>query len=108
MQLVLPQIATYWAPSADTDRYGKPVSSAPVQLACRWEDRTSVVMGKAGEEITSKTRVFFAQDVDIDGYLMLGESNAIDPAPLDEAYEIQAKSTTPNLRGLQSLTTVYL
>lgn len=108
MQLVLPQTATYWAPSAGTDRYGKPTSSAPVQLACRWEDRTSVVMGKGGEEITSKTRVFFDQDVDIDGYLMLGVSTALDPSPLDDAYEIQAKSTTPDLRGLQSLTTVYL
>ena len=103
----LPQTATYWA-AGSTDRYGKPVLSAPVQIRCRWEDSNQQVMSKKGEEIISKARVFLASDVSLDGYLLLGTSAVGDPTPLNNAYEIQAKTTTPDLRGLQSLTTVYL
>jgi hypothetical protein len=108
MQLVLPQTATYWEASNDTDRYGNKTFSAPVQVPCRWEDRVQTVMSKRGEEFTSKARVFFASDKSLDGYLYLGVSSDPDPTGLDDVYEIQAKTTTPDLRGLQSLTTVYL
>lgn len=104
----LAQVATYWEPSSDTDRYGKPTQAAPVQIPCRWEDKLSQVMSKKGEEITSKSRVFLAAPVNIDGYLFLGVSTETDPSSLDKAYEIQAVSVTPDLRNLESLTTVYL
>lgn len=108
MRLNLPQVATYWAASNDTDRYGNKIFSAPIQVPCRWEDSIQTVMNKKGEEFTSKSRVFFESDKSLDGYLLLGTSAEANPTGLDNAYEIQAKTTTPNLRGLQSLTTVYL
>jgi hypothetical protein len=104
----LRQTATYWAPSGSTDRYGKPTLAAPVQVSCRWEDKTSAVISKKGEEIISKSRVYLIQDIDIDGFLFLGTSASTDPASIDDAHEIQAVSKTPDLSNLQSLTTVYL
>jgi hypothetical protein len=47
-------------------------------------------------------------DVDLDGYLYLGTSAEADPGVLDDAFEIQAKTKTPDLSNLESLTTVYL
>jgi hypothetical protein len=104
----LNQVATYWGDTGNTDRYGKPILSAPVQIACRWEDRFTQIVSKVGTQITSKSRVFILGSVTMDGYLALGERTEIDPRPLDGAFEIQQLSETPNLRSLQSLTTVYL
>lgn len=103
----LHQTLTYWPPSAE-DRYGKPVSGTPVQKACRWEDRTDEVQSKTGQQVTSRSRVFLDDDVDIDGYVYLGVSDATDPTTVDGAYEIQAKGRQPDLRGLRQLTVLYL
>lgn len=104
----LNQTATYWAPSAGTDRYGKPTPSAPTHISVRWEERTQTVQGKRGEEIVSKARVFMLTDVDLDGYLYLGSTNETNPGAVSGAFEIQAKAKTPDLSNLESLTTVYL
>jgi hypothetical protein len=104
----LNQTATYWAPSGSTDLYGKPTPSAPVQIPCRWEERSSQVISKKGEEIISKARVFMLQDVSLDGYLYLGASAQADPNNQSGVYEIQAMSRTPDLSNLESLVTVYL
>ncbi len=104
----LRQTATYWAPTGTTDRYGKPALSTPQQIACRWEDRQSQIISKTGENTISKSRVYTQVGVDIDGYLALGDLSDIDPRSLDDAFEVQQVSTTPDLRGLQALVTVYL
>lgn len=107
MQRHLHQTLTYWPPGED-DRYGKHQSGAPVQLPCRWEDRTDEIQGKEGQQVTSRSRVFVEGDVDIDGYLYLGTSNAPDPSQVDGAYEIQAKAHQPDLRNVRELTVLYL
>lgn len=106
----LHQTLTYWAPSApgSTNLYGKPTSSAPVQLKCRWEDRTEQLKSKTGEEFVSKSRVFLEEDVSIDGYVFLGVSAVADPSGLQGAWEIQQKARQPNLRNLRNLTVLYL
>lgn len=103
----LNQTLTYWPPG-DTDAYGKPISGSPVQKSCRWEDRLEQVQNKSGEQITSRTRIFLNDDVDIDGYVFLGTTNESDPTSVVGAAEIQAKGRQPDLRGLRSLTVVYL
>lgn len=110
MQLTrkLNQTCTYWGPTGQTDLYGKTVWSDPIQLPCRWENNQSQVMAKSGQEIVSKARVYLAVPVNVDGYLFLGESAAADPTTVDGAENIQNVGTTPDLRNLQQLTTVYL
>lgn len=105
----LQQTTTYWAPAdASSDLYGKPTYSAPVQLPCRWENRVELVRSKSGQEIASQARVFLAQTVSLDGYLLLGTSSAVDPTLVTGAFEIQAISSIPDLRNLKTLTAAYL
>lgn len=104
----LQQTCTYWAPTGQTDLYGKPIWSEPRQLPCRWENNQSQVMSKSGSEIVSKARVYLAETVSTDGYLLLGESSEADPTEVEGAEDIQNVGTTPDLRNLQQLTTVYL
>jgi hypothetical protein len=106
----LKQVMTYWAPSSGTDINGKPTSSAAVQVACRWEDRTEQLKSKSGEDVISKTRVFVdgAVDIDSDGYVALGVVVGADPSILDNAYEIQAIGSMPDLRAVKQLKVLYL
>lgn len=104
----LQQTCTYWAPTGQTDLYGKPVWSAPAVLQCRWENNQSQIMSKTGQEIVSKARVYLMTPVSVDGYLFLGESAEADPNKVDGVESIQNVGTTPDLRNLQQLTTVYL
>lgn len=107
----LKQDATYWAPSTTTDVNGKPVSSAPVVLKCRWEDKQEQIKAKSGEDVISKSRVFIdgnAIDIDLDGYIALGVRTDIDPSQSEDAFEIQALGKTPDLRSIRNLTVIYL
>lgn len=106
----LNQTLTYWAPQSTSNLYGKPNSVAPVQYKCRWENKTETLQNKSGEEFTSKTRVFLdgSSAIDLDGYVFLGISAAADPTTVNGAFEIQQTGNTPDLRGMKSLTTVYL
>jgi hypothetical protein len=108
LERALNDTVTYWEKTGATDRYGKPVLSSPVQIKCRWEDRQSQIVNKQGTEVISKSRVFTLTPISIDGYLARGTIASSDPRPLDDAFEIQQVSSTPDLRSLKSLVTVYL
>lgn len=96
------QVATYWAPDSE-DLFGHKTYVAPIQLACRWEDVANTIRSKLGTELVSKSRVFLAQDISIDGYLFLGTSAALDPTVVAGAYEVQQIMRTPDLRNLKTL-----
>lgn len=99
----LNQIASYWAPLASTDLFGKRAYSAPVQLFCHWEDRTDMYHDKFGKQVVSQSKVFFAEDIALDGYLLLGVSSETDPTTVAGAYEIMQVARVPNLRNLATL-----
>lgn len=103
----LKQTITYWQ-STGHDRFGKPTFSAPVTLQGRWENRIENVMGKGGDTITSKAKVFLEQELDIDGYLFEGTSVSADPTIVENAAEIQSLGSIPNLRNSQKLYVAYL
>lgn len=94
----LRQTATYWAPGAE-DSYGSRSYSAPVQLPCRWEDKTEMFIDKKGKESKSKSKVFFASDLQLDGYLLLGTSAETNPRNVANASEIRNVFRTPDLRN---------
>lgn len=98
----LRQTATYWAPQSQ-DLFGKTTYDAPVQIPVRWEDKVELFRDKTGQEVASKSKVFLAQDIDLDGYLMLGTSFAADPLSEENAYEIRQVMRTPDLRNLKTL-----
>ena len=98
----LRQTCTYW-PLTGTDLYGKPAFSAPQHPDCRWEEIAELFIDKRGQEATSKSRVFLAIDIDIEGYLFLGTSAETNPLVLADAYEIRQVKKTPDLRNLKTL-----
>ena len=101
------QDATYWAPG-DKDLFGKVSFTTPVQMKCRWENRMESIQSKTGEEYVSKSRVFLAVNVDLDGYLYPGLTSELNPIGLDGAQEIQAVGRVPDLRNTQTLYMAYL
>lgn len=98
---------TYW-PVTGQDGYGATTFGIPQLLNARWEEHVENVLGKDGEEFVSKARVYFDQDIDINGYLYLGESSEDDPQELADAFEIRAKTRMPDLRAIQELVVAYL
>ena len=104
----LRQICTYWDVTGEKDMFGKSVFTAPVELPCRWEDINELFIAKNGQEVTSRSRVFLAQDISLEGYLMLGISVDPNPLNLSTAFEVRQVKAIPDLRSLKKLFTVYL
>ena len=68
----LRQISVYWEPPI-RDGLGGVTFSDPIQLASNWEERPVTTYGPDGTEITARSSVWVAVDVEIGGYLWLGE-----------------------------------
>lgn len=70
------QTAVYWG-NPQNDGYGGNTYDAPVEIACRWENKTEVDLGwfssgYPGNLRLSKSSLLVTQDVDEKGYLWLG------------------------------------
>lgn len=107
------QIAVYWAIADEPfDSHGRPVFADPVEISCRWEDKTEKFVDQNGEEVLSQAKVFVDRDVCIGGVLMLGSIgsglNLTDPKKNVGAYEIRRFEKLPNLKVTEYLRTVYL
>lgn len=96
------QAVTYWAQTG-YDLFGKGTFSSPVALDARWEDSAELFIDKHAQETVSKSKVFLAQDISLEGYLLLGTSVAADPTVVPLAYEVRQIKRIPDLRNLQQL-----
>jgi hypothetical protein len=98
------QTAVYWANPVD-DGMGGLDYDDPVEILCRWDAVTEVVMGKDGQEIVSRAKVIVTQDVDERGRLYLGTLEDLDsaqeaaPETVEGAYIIQRFDKTPGVRS---------
>lgn len=114
----LNQDALYWAPSGVTDDFGKMILLDPVQIKCRWEDKTERVLTKKGDEITSRAQVFADRDVEEEGVLWLGSFSQAtiaddaagnpDPFVNKKAWEIQQVGKQPDRRAKSFLRWAWL
>jgi len=78
------QTAVYWAPGAD-DGYGGKAWGTPVEVACRWDETTKLVITsqagiKPGEEVVAQAKVLVNTDLEYGGYLLLGSLDDLDSA----------------------------
>lgn len=104
----LRQALTYW-PKTGTNEFGKPVFDSPVLLPCRWEDINERVIDKHGAEIVAKARIFTAEPMNPEGWVIQGDSSLImDPLTLADAEEIRQAKAVPDLRNLKTLHTTWL
>jgi hypothetical protein len=111
LKRMLNQKAVYWGTPAG-DGYGGFTFADPVELDCRWEDKTELFVSPAGEETPSQAVVYLPQDVDVGGYLFLGALDDInsdqDPQGQDGAYRIKQVYKTPDIKGKDFLRKVWL
>jgi hypothetical protein len=100
------QTAVYWGPGVP-DGYGGRTFDAPVELepptnGVRWDEKVQMITDVNGKEIVSKAEILIVQDVETQGWLMLGTLDDIasdedenDPKTVTGAYEIKRFDKTP-------------
>lgn len=113
----LNQLATYWAPGANNGFGGKVYSVAPEVIACRWQDKTDRVRDASGEVIVATSVVYVDRQLDVHGYLCLGDvtdqvdsDGLLDPEDVTGSppQEIKATGTSPALDAASVLHKVWL
>lgn len=103
----LNQDITYWAPVTHSG-YGDTQFAQPVAMKARWQETSEEIQDKRGQSFVSRTKVMTYDFLEIDGYIMLGESADPDPTKLQGAREIRMSVSVPDLRNLQQVNVVYL
>lgn len=109
IQGAMTQTVVYWG-SPVPDGNGTYTYDDPVEILCRWENKTEVISrvggeGKKGEELVSFAQIFTKQDVDESGYLYLGDLDNLDsaeeamPETVNGAYRIKKFDKIPELKS---------
>ncbi len=105
------QTAVYW-PFLSVDQFGKKAVGSPVEISCRWEDKSEEFLDSKGERQMSNAIVYVDRDMAVGGILMLGTTGDItDAVNIKEnagAWEIRRFDKLPNIRASEFLRTVYL
>jgi len=109
---MLKQTLVYWGTPVP-DGYGGYTFAEAIEVSCRWEDKQELFIDPTGKEVLSQAVVYVGQDVDIGGYLYLGEESDLeyvhtDPKIIEGARQIKQFAKLPNLRVTEYLRTVWL
>lgn len=91
------ETATLWAVSSRDERGGASLAS-PVTIKVRWEDVQQRFVTDAGEEATSRSRVFVDQAVAPGAWLYRGTSTEADPRDVADASLVRSYRQTPHLK----------
>jgi len=106
------QIAVYWGSPTPSGRGGFTYASA-IEIICRWEKKQQLFINDQGEQELSQAIVYVNQDVDVGGYLYLGEESELDsahddPEVISGAYRIKAYAKTTSLSATEYVRKVWL
>jgi hypothetical protein len=108
------QTAVYWAPGT-RDGFGQPARTTGVEIACRWDDTTELIINRQGKEVASRAKVLITQDLNVEGYLYLGILSSLsteqktNPKLVSTAYPIQKIDKNPEFKSTSKFVrTVYL
>jgi hypothetical protein len=110
---------TYWplasaesASGQDFDSYGQPQYGTPVELDCRWENKTVEFVAANGTQQLSKAVIYVSSDVVVGGVLLESEladvSDQENPFNNEGACEIKGFDKMPNIRQTEYLRTAYV
>lgn len=103
-----PDVCTWWARTS-SDGYGGTIFTAPVAVPCRWEDKRTLFVNRAGEEVMSAAIAYVARDMEIGDWLIHGNFvHVTNPTLVDGAYEIKQFAKTPDIRKLQTLRKAFM
>jgi len=98
------QTAVYWEPGAN-DGFGNKTWSAGVEISCRWDGVTELIMNRHGVEIASQAQLIVTADINVEGYLYLGTLASLetaeqtDPKLIADAYPIQKFEKSPEFKS---------
>jgi hypothetical protein len=104
------QKAVYWAKTG-TDEFGAITFAEPVEIKCRWEEKTGQMMNKQGALVTGMDTVYVDREMNIGDKLKKGPldtNSPPDPKEDREAFEIQGWENLPNFKAKEFLYTAYL
>lgn len=103
----LRQTATWW--NSTPDNFGGHTYAAPVEILCRWEDRSERFESPLDrQEHISRAVVFLDRDIGVDDYLFLGVSGVANPTTVAGAFKVRGFAKIPNLRNLDMERRAYL
>ena len=100
----LKQQAVFW-PAPVSDGYGKMSFSNPCEIKVRWDDSRELFIDAEGNEKTSSAIIFAADDLELLGYIWLGEFDDLsaeekaDPHLLDTARQILGYERVPTMKA---------
>ncbi len=109
----LKQTAVYW-PTPTADGYGKLSFGAAIEIDCRWVDKSELFLDAEGKESLSRAVVHVDQDVEIEGYLYLGEltdlsvAEKADPQLEVNAFPIRQYKKTPGIKAAEFVRKAWL
>ena len=107
------QTVVYWS-TPTADGAGGYTYATPVEITCRWEDRSDKYIDDNGEEKVSRSVVYTPSDVDVGGYMYLGgldnlsSAEEADPEIVTNAYRIQAFKKSPSVLGTKYVRKAWL
>lgn len=103
------QRAVFWAQTT-VDNFGKMQFAAPVEIACRWENRTDEYLDAKGDKQMAKCVVYVDRDMKPGDALMEGTLDTGTTTPFEEptAYEVKSFESVPNIRAKEFLRTTHL
>lgn len=104
------QKAVYWKRTTP-NHYGTFGYEAPVEIACRWEDKAGEFRNTAGEETASIANVYVDRVMTIGDKLMRGELESgteVDPRNEPGAFEIQSFEQLPDIKAKETLLLAHL
>lgn len=102
------QVATYWAPLAN-DGFGGMTFDSPITILCRWQNVAQLFRDTHGREVTSSSIVYPNQELEVRGYLALGDQTATpDPRSLVDAEEIRQVGQSPSLDAVRVLYKAFI
>jgi hypothetical protein len=112
MDFGLNQYAVYWGSPVPNGRGGF-TFAAPVEIECRWEQKTELFISFEGHEERSQAVVWLDQDVDVNGYLWLGrltalDSSAVTPDDQSGALRIRDFKKVPSISADEYLRKAWL
>lgn len=108
------QVAVYWSSPVE-DGYGGATFADPAEITVRWEQKQELFIDRFGNEVRSNAVVYVGQDVDLGGYLYLGELTDLDSTvitPEDvttgSVYEIRGFAKSPTIAGTKFVRKAWL
>jgi hypothetical protein len=99
------ETAVYWGNPVN-DGYGFFTFDAPVERACRWENKSEVIVTQDGREFTCNASLLLTEDVDLQGFMWRGtladlaaqgHSGKL-PIAIPEAYMIRRFDRIPMVK----------